>query len=451
MDPAEIQAADDRVGILRALGEDYTANFPVVPNEVTNWLDEQRAITETCALADLSHHMTSLRVRGSDAADLLAGLSVNRFDDFDVGRAKQVVMCNPNGHVIGDGPLLRLAEDEFYGPGVLSANWVRYHVETGDYDVEIETEPRTSAHPGDPEKFVFQVQGPNAPAVLNRVTDADLDAVGFYRFEEIDLAGVPTIALGHGMSTEAGFEFIGPFDESETVRDALLEAGEEHGLRRLGSKAYHTLSVKLGWLPPGVPPIYDVPEMAEYRDWLDADSRESTYSIDGSFDSADVTDYYMSPLELGYGKLVSFDHDFVGRAALQTQAEAPHRELVSLQWHDGDVVDVYGSLFGEGPTEKFMGLPRIGWARANYDRVERDGDLVGISHSRAYQWDLRSVVSLCRLDPELTAPGTEVAVVWGEPSDSPNPKAERHEQTRIRATVRAAPYSADRRKGPDAT
>lgn len=446
MDPSEIQAADDRVGILRALGEDYTANFPVVPNEVTNWLDEQRAITETCALADLSHHMTSLRVEGPDALEFLRHLSANSVDSYPVGTAKQIVMCSPTGHLIGDGPVMRLADEVFYGPGVLSANWTRFQAETGDWDVAVETEPRTSAHPGDPAKFVFQVQGPTAGPVLEQVTDADLEAIGFYRFEEIDLAGVDAIALGHGMSTEAGFEFIGPFEESERVRDAIVDAGEEYGLARLGSKAYHTQSVRLGWLPPGVPPIYDVPAMADYRTWLTADSREATYSIDGSFDSDDITDYYMSPLELGYGKLVSFDHDFIGRDALEAQADEPHRELVSLQWADEDVVDIYASLFGEGPTQKFMGLPRIGWARANYDRVERGGELVGTSHSRAYQWDLRSVVSLCRLDPDLTEPGTEVELVWGEPRDSPNPKAERHEQTRVQATVREAPYSTDRRQ-----
>ena len=448
MDPEAIQAADDRVAILRRQGSDYTDNFPVVPNERTNWIDEQRAITETVALADLSHHMTSLRVEGPDAADLLRSLSVNSFEDYPVGKAKQIVMCNPDGHIIGDGPLLRLDEDAFYGPGVLSANWVRFHVETGDWDVEVETEPRTSAHPGDPEKFVFQVQGPNAAPVLEQVTDADLDAIGFYRFEEIDFAGVDTIALGHGMSTEAGFEFIGPFEESETVREALVEAGEDYGLRQLGSKAYHTLSVKLGWLPPGVPPIYDVPEMAEYREWLDADSREATYSIDGSYDSGDVADYYMSPLELGYGKLVSFDHDFVGREALEEQVESGHRELVSLRWNDEDVVSVYASLFGEGETNKFMDLPRVGWARANYDRVEdpETGDLVGTSHSRSYEWDVRGMISLCRIDPDYAEPGTEVRLIWGEARGSPNPKAEAHELTEIRATVGPIPYSEDHRK-----
>ncbi len=445
MDPEAIEAADDPVDLLRRQGRDYTENFPVVPNEVTNWLDEQRAITETVTLADLSHHMTSLRVAGPDARRLLADLSVNDFEAFPVGRAKQVVMCNPNGHVIGDGPLLRLAADEYYGPGVLSANWVRYNAETGDYDVAVETEPRTSAIDGDPEQFVYQVQGPNAAAVLDRVADESLDDVGFYEFDEVTLDGHDVVALGHGMSTEAGFEFIGPFEHAEAVRDAIVDAGREHGLRRLGSRAYHTLSVRLGWLPPGVPPIYGVDEMAGYRAWLDADSREATYSIDGSFDSADVADYYMSPVELGYGPLVDLEGEFVGRDALEAELADPARTLVTLAWNADDVVDVYASLFREGDPFKFMGLPRIGWARANYDAVRLDGAPVGISHSRAYQHDVRTVVSLCRIDVEHSEPGTEVTVVWGE-GDSPNPKVERHVRTEIRATVGPVPYTADRRK-----
>ncbi|MGQ4557602.1 aminomethyl transferase family protein [Halobellus sp. GM3] len=446
MDPEEIQASGDPVRVLREKGGDYTDNFPVVPNEITNWLDEQRAVTETCTLANLSHHMTSLRVTGPDAEELLRDLSVNSFESYEIGRAKQLVMCNPNGHIIGDGPMLRLGDEEFYSGGMLSANWVRYNLETGDYDATVETEPRTSAHEGDPENFIFQVQGPNARAVLEQVTDADLDSIPFYRFETIDLAGVETIALGHGMSTEFGFEFIGPFEQAEQVREAIVEAGDEHGLEQLGSKSYHTLSVKLGWVPPGVPPIYDVEAMSDYREWLGPDSREATYSIDGSFVSDEISEYYMDPIELGYEKLISFDHDFVGREALEAKVESPDRTLVSLAWDENDVVDVYASLFGDGETYKFMDLPRIAWGRANYDEVTKDGDLVGLSHSRSYEYDAGTIISLCSIDVDHAEPGTEVTITWGE-EDSPNPKVERHAQTEIRATVGEVPYSPDRRKG----
>lgn len=444
MDPEAIQRSGDIVRILREQGADYTANFPVVPNEITNWRDEQRANTETCSLADLSHHMTSLRVTGPDAKALLSYLSVNDFSDFPVGRAKQVVMCSPEGFLIGDGPLLRLGAEEFYGPGILSANWVRYHVETGDYDVAIETEPRSSAIDGDPDRFVYQVQGPHALDVLGELTDTNMDDIGFFRFEEVDFAGCETIILGHGMSTEPGFELIGPFEHAEPVKDAIMSAGDAYGLKQLGSKAYHTLSVKLGWLPPGVPPIYNTDAMADYRAWLDADSREATYSIDGSFDSEDITDYYMSPIEVGYGRLIDFDHEFIGKEALASEIDDPDRTFVSLHWDTDDVIDVHASLYREGDPYKYMELPRVGWARANYDQVLVGGELVGTSHSRAYQWDVRSMVSLCRIDPAYSEPGTEVTIIWGE-GESPNPKAERHEQTEIRAVVGDVPYSTDQR------
>lgn len=445
MDPEAVEAADDPVELLRRQGESFTNYFPIVPTEVTNWLDEHRAITETCTLADLSHHMASLRLTGPDVLDLLGDLCVNDFDQYEVGRAKQIVMCTPRGHYLGDGPLLRIAEDECYGPGIAAADWVEYNVETGDYDVDVAIEPPSFRMDGDPELFVYQVQGPKALDVLSGVTDADLEEIDFYRFEDVELAGRTVRVLGHGMSTEPGFEFHGPFGDSVAVRDAIMEAGGEHDIRRLGVRAYQTLSVKLGWLPPGVPPIYDVPEMEGYREWLDEDSREGSFSLDGSFDGDDITDYYYSPVELGYESLIDFDHDFVGREALTAEVADPQRTLVTLQWDDDDVVSIYGSLFEPGPTRKFMNLPRIGWARTNYDQVRRDGELVGISHTRSYQHDVRSIVSLCRMDVAFSEPGTEVTVVWGEGPGSPNRKAERHVQTEIAATVGPVPYSADRR------
>lgn len=109
-------------------------------------------------------------------------------------------MRSPNGHVMGDRPLLRLDDEEYYGPGILSANWVQYHAETGDWDADVESEPRSSAPDGDPENFVFRVQGPDALDVLEPLTDASLADVSFYSFEETTLAGREAVVVGHGMS-----------------------------------------------------------------------------------------------------------------------------------------------------------------------------------------------------------------------------------------------------------
>ena len=93
-----------------------------------------------------------------------------------------------------------------------------------------------------------------------------------------------------------------------------------------------------------------------------------------------------------------------------------------------------------------MGLPRIQLATTAYDAVRRGGELVGGSHSRAYQWDVRGIVSLCRMDVEHSDPGTEVTLVWGEGGGTANPKVEDHAPTEIDATVAPVPYTEDRRK-----
>lgn len=456
-----VQKQDNLVETFRAQGGFYEENFPVVPNEYTNWIDELKAIVEGCALADLSHHMTAVHLEGPDVIRLLEDLCINNFDNFEIGRAKQIVMCNHNGKIMGDGPLLRLDDDEFYGPGIHATKWLQFNIETGDYDVEADIEPPTPLLPGDPDEFVFQVQGPNAYDLLEELTDADLDDIGFYAFETITLAGREVRAFGHGMSPEAGFEFHGPYEYADELREALLDAGQEYDFRQLGSRTYVSNSVRLSWVPPFMKPVYELDEMREYREWADADKEqeygkfwadeetfEASFSIEGSFDSDDVTDYYMSPIELGYENLIDFDHDFVGKAALQEESEDPDRTLVSLMWDKEDTRRINDAIYGDGEIYKYMGnLPRVGYARQVYDRVEQDGDLVGISHSRSFQWDVRGMVSLCRIDLEHSDPGTEVEVVWGEPGGtSPNPKIEEHTPTTISATVRPAPYTTDRRR-----
>lgn len=455
-----LEETDDIVDMLRAQGGAYESSFPVVPNEYTNWIDEIRASTESAALADLSHHMTAVHLEGPDTIRLLKDLCVNDFDNFDVGQAKQIIMCNHRGHVMGDGPLLRLSEQEFYGPGIHATKWLKFNIETNDYNVEADIEPPTPMLPGDPDQFVYQIQGPNAYAVLDELTDDDFRDIGFYRFKNIELAGHEIRAFGHGMSPEAGFEFHGPYEYADELREAIVEAGEEHGLKQLGSKTYVANSVRLGWIPPFMKPVYDIPEMEEYRQWATAKKEkkygkilvgdrtlEGSFSIEGSFDSDNIHDYYMTPIELGYSKLVDFDHDFIGKEALKEEAESPQRTRVSLMWDEDDVNKVQNSLFREGENYKYMDdLPRLGWARAVFDRVEKNGELVGISRSRSFEWDIRGIASICSIDTEYSEPGTEVSVVWGEPDGTtPNPTIEDHTPTKIKATVKPAPYIQDQR------
>jgi vanillate/3-O-methylgallate O-demethylase len=417
-----------------------------VAREYTNWIDELRAVREACVLADLSHHQMDQVIEGPDAMRLLRHLCVNSFEGFDVGKAKQAVMCGPDGNFLGDGVLQHVAEERFVLSGkVPAAHWLAFHAETDEYDVTETIHPKSSETDDDPRFFTFQVQGPNAIDALTAAAEGSLPDVPFFNFGRVTVDGHEVRALRHGMAGEPGFELQGPYEYGEGIKRAILDAGEEYGIRRLGTRAYEPLSVKLGWVTTHVLPIYTGEKMRAYREWLDADSYEATYSIGGSFDSDDITDYYVTPVDIGYERLVSFDHEFVGREALEREVADPSRTRVTLVWDDDDVVDVYASLFRPGTPHKTHDLPRDRWG-AHHDRVHADGDLVGISKSFAYSYSDREMLSLCSIDREYADPGTDVTLVWGENGgESRNPSVEPHTQKRVGATVAPSPYVDDGR------
>src|SRR5438105_12394309 len=74
--------------------------YPVVPNEYSNWRDEQRAWRESAVLFDQSHHMVDVYIEGPDALKMLSHLAINSFAKFPVDMAKQFVPCSYDGHVI---------------------------------------------------------------------------------------------------------------------------------------------------------------------------------------------------------------------------------------------------------------------------------------------------------------------------------------------------------------
>src|SRR3954465_1169006 len=107
-----LDASGDTVELLRN-SQIGAYVYPVVPYEFSNWRREQRAWRETAVLFDQSHHMANLFLRGPEAQKLLSATGINNVDDFPVDRAKQFVPTTPAGHVIGDGILFHLDDEEF--------------------------------------------------------------------------------------------------------------------------------------------------------------------------------------------------------------------------------------------------------------------------------------------------------------------------------------------------
>ena len=182
--------------------------------------------------------------------------------------------------------------------------------------------------------------------------------------------------------------------------------------------------------------------MRAYREWLPATSFEANASIGGSFVSKQIEDYYFSPWDLDYGRIINFDHDFIGRAALERVKDEPHRQKVSLEWHPDDVLAVQSSILHGNDNGKFMEMPNAHYAAHPYDMVVKGNELVGISTYPTYLPADHQWVSLATLDKAVAEFGNEVTVIWGEPDGgSSKPGVERHVQKTIRATIRPWPYA----------
>jgi vanillate/3-O-methylgallate O-demethylase len=417
--------------------------YPKVPAEFTNWRDEQVAWAETCALFDQSHHMTELYVEGPDTIKLFSDLGVNTFGNFTVNKAKQFVACNPDGYVIGDGILFYLEETRVVLVGRPSAhNWVQYHAETGDYDVSLERDERTAVNPtGRRKVYRFQVQGPTALEVMKKATGGELPEIKFFNMGDLTIAGRHVRAMHHGMSGAPGLELFGPWEEAEEVRAAIVEAGGDYGLRQVGSRVYATNTLESGWIPSPLPAVFTGDDMKAYREWLPANGYEATGSLGGSFYSDDISDYYLTPHDLGYWPFVKFDHEFVGRDALEKMADNPERKKVTLAWNGDDVARAMGTLLKKGDAAKYIDLPLSNYSTWPYDKLLVEGEMVGVSTFSGYSYNERSMLSLAIVDADV-ALGNEVTLVWGEEGGgSAKPVVERHVQTEIRAIVSPCPYS----------
>jgi glycine cleavage system aminomethyltransferase T len=239
------------------------------------------------------------------------------------------------------------------------------------------------------------------------------------------------------MAGQPGYELFGPWADGERVRESILAAGEGFGLVQAGARAYSSANLESGWVPAPCPAIFDGEATAAYRRWLPV---ERAGSLGGSLVSDDIRDYYLTPYDLGYGHLVKFDHDFVGRDALERMHADPPRRKVTLVWDADDVTSAIGTLFRAGDKAKHFELPKSRYALYQCDEVLLGGKRVGVSHDCGYITNEDAFVSLATVDNAVAEPGTEVTVVWGEQPNSRKPAVEPHVQVEIRAVVAPAPY-----------
>jgi vanillate/3-O-methylgallate O-demethylase len=298
--------------------------------------------------------------------------------------------------------------------------------------------------------YRYQIQGPDAPKVLEQMNGGPLPEIKFFHVDWINVGSKKVQALRHGMSGAPGLEIWGPYEDKAYILSVILESAKaaKVDLVRCGSRAYSTNTLESGWIPSPLPGIYTGDGMlAEYRKWLGADSYEATGAIGGSFVSDNIEDYYVNPFELGYDFYIGWKKDdFVGKAALEQMKGRKNRKKVTFEWNREDVLKVIASGFEDGLPYKWIDFPQPNYASTSADMVMKGGKMVGMSMFNGYSFNERCMLSLGVVDPEVEE-GDVLTLIWGEPDGgSRKSSIEPHRQAEIRVRVAPTPYAREARE-----
>jgi len=264
----------------------------LMPLQYDGILEEHRAVREAAGLFDLSH-MGELFVEGPEAGPGLAAALVSDPTALAVGRAHYSMIVAPDGGIIDDLIVYRLAAERF----LVVANAANAGV-VSDALAERLAGRKAILDDRSLATALVAIQGPRSAGILATRTPIDLSVIRYYGIAEGEVAGIPALVARTGYTGEDGFEIFVDLPAGIRIWDALTEAGQAAGLRPVGLGARDTLRLEAG--------------MPLYGNELDRST---------------------NPFEAGLGRVVRFDKagDFVGRAALEKVAAAgPTKRLVGL-------------------------------------------------------------------------------------------------------------------------
>ncbi len=435
-----LQAVGNPVSLLRGspIG---TYVFPVVAPEYTSWMREQRAWKTSVALLNLSYHMTHLYLKGPDVLKFLKRVGCNKWGTFPKNRGKQIVLAGHDGYLITDNICFHTSDDVYRISGSpVGIDWIEFNARTAGFNMEIDRDDNLFARTGDPRLYSYQIQGPHALDLMRDVCDGPFPEIPFFEIGEFKIKGKPVRALRHGMAGVPGFELFGPWSESPLILNVLESAGEKYDLHKVGGLAYPTTCLESGWLGMPCPAIYHSPEMKPYREWLTPRNLPAIGSLGGSFDSENIVDYYMDPVEVGYGRFLDLEGDCIGRDALVEKFKHQKRKKVTLVLNRDDVMQAMrSSLEGGDNAAKFMSLPLAMYSTWQMDEVTKNGRHAGLSAYVGFSANANEMLSIAVVDVDQSAVGTNVVLRWGE-ANTRRLTVEKNKIVEIRAKVAPIPY-----------
>jgi len=399
------------------------------------WFEDAQAFHKTCIIGTWNA-LTRVKVTGPDAAEVLQGLITNSFDEFEVGCVKHALLCNEDGKVIINGIFIHEAEDEYIFTSGPHALWVKYCVDKSDKDVKAELINECS----------WSVSGPTALYAAEEACGESIRDIAFMHFRDITIDGIKCRCIRQSMTAEIGYEFQAPMEADEKLGAAVIAAAKKFGGVQYGGRGGLTQEAESGFLQvmtdllPGI--CSQSPRDVEFRQYMEQYAPgiwEFMMKKRGSFDYDDPSALYRSPIEMGEGFMVKFDHDFIGREALEKEAANPKRVCRTLVWNPEDVIDIYASLFQhDREPYQLIDIPHFSVSYIYSDKVlDREGRIIGFTTRNMYSPWYRCYICTTCIDKEYAEIGTEVTVVYGEPG-----KQQKH----VRATVAPMRFKEDHRR-----
>jgi vanillate/3-O-methylgallate O-demethylase len=400
----------------------------VHPFEYTGWWDEMLAYQDKCAIHAGLNPTTFYRLKGPDVIKFLSDFSTNSYKNWPVGKGKHVIMCNKDGYIMKDGVALLISEDE------VLASWLYPYIgqifeQYGDkYDLEGENLSG--------KRFIFQLTGPLSLKVAEAAAQEDLSDIPFIGFRYAKIAGKDVMVLRVGMSGTLAYEIQGATEDATAVYEAILEAGKPYDLTRIGRHAYRNTHVEGGF-----PQLSEHFASGFYEGYREYQVKEGTWGgmplyCSGSMGN-DVSTRWVTPVDVGWEKMINLDHDFLGKEVLEKEKVNPSRRPMTLVWNPDDIVTVWRSIFDKNnPPYALMDFAEDfnfmrGSSDLHNDKVLAGDEEIGMSCGRMFSPKFRDMISLGLIKPEYAKEGTEVEILWGEPGTR---------QIRIRATVSRFPY-----------
>ena len=332
-------------------GWDMPVEYPTFQGRPGGLINEHMVVRTGVGLFDVSH-MGDLRISGREALAAVQYAAMNDASILVPGKAQYSALLYPEGTFVDDIIVHKVAYDDYLivinaGTREKDFNWVRDAVRNFDCRVTDEGDRYTQ----------LAVQGPQAQATLQKLTDFDLSSLKSYTFGFGTVCGLRDVMIARtGYTGEDGFEIYIPPDEATSARvwNEILEAGREFGILPCGLGARNTLRLEAKL------PLY---------------GHEISESI--------------NVFEAGLDRWCKLEKqsDFIGKAALQKIKAAPLKR----------------TLAGLEMTERGIG-------RDGYSVLDHAGKRIGEITSGSPAPFLKKNIALAYLPPQLAEVGTSVKV-----------------------------------------